>query len=89
MSGTVLTLSPRMPLDRAERIVRGRLARDGVAALSVASSDRRQVAQLRRVAGRLSDLAYHLGEHGDGTTSLIVLARTDRPVAWRGEGKIG
>ncbi len=89
MSGTVLTLSPRMPLDRAERIVRGRVERDGVAALSAASSDRRQVAQLRRLAGRLADLAYHLGEHGDGTTSLIVLARRDRPVAWRGDAKVG
>ncbi len=92
MPAVVATISPKMPLDRAERIVRGQLDRDGIAVVAAASGDRRQVRQLRRLAGRLAaggDLDRQLAETG-GTTYLIVRAAgSDRPVNWRGDAKTG
>ena len=82
MAGSVLTLSPRMPLDRAEYVVRSRVEREDIAEVVVTTTDRRQVAHLRRLALRLAD-ADSLDCHGltprpDGTTHLIVYAESSR-----------
>jgi hypothetical protein len=92
MSAAVLTISPRMPLDRAERIARGRVERDGVAVMAADSSDRRQVAQLRRLHDRLTaddDLDCFLRDRPDGTTWLSVIPRGQRPLGWWGDAKTG
>jgi hypothetical protein len=85
MGTTVITLSPRMPLDDAERVVRGRLERDEQAA--VAGKDQRQVRQLRRLADRLRDgpaVEVHLWRgQADGVTYLTIAG----PVASRIRGR--
>ncbi len=89
----VITPSPRMPPDRAERVVRGRVGQDGIAVMAVATDDGRWMAWLERLARRLAaggDLDCHLAEVRTGTTYLIVRAAgSDRPINWRGEPKTG
>jgi hypothetical protein len=92
VAGTIITLSPRVPLDDAERMVRTRLARDGQVAL--AASDGRQVRQLRRLAARLRGEAstqVHLWrEQAGGVTYLTVAAGHGRTAAaWWGAPKVG
>ena len=53
MGGTVITLSSRISLDDAERMVRGRLERDGEA--MVAGKGQRQDRRLHRLHDQLSD----------------------------------
>jgi hypothetical protein len=92
MGATAIRIRSRESLDRIERLARARVKRDGVAPLEVPTAARRHVRHLGRLAGRLAasgDLPYIYGERGDGTTALIVLARLDRPIAWRGEAKTG
>lgn len=97
MGGRIITLSPRMPLDDAERVVCGWLERDGQVA--VAGKDQRQARQLRRLAGRLRDdpaLDVRLWRgQADGVTYLTVAGpRTSRirgrtVVGWWGAPKVG
>ena len=92
MSAVVLTISPRVPLDRAERTARGRVDRDGIAAMAATTGDGRQVAYLRRLARRLvaGGLDCQLAETGADTTYLIVRALgSARPVNFRGDPKTG
>ena len=56
-------------------MVTARVDRDGVAAVTVSSSDRRQVRHLRRLLQRLTHyelLVVHLGGFPDDTTQLTV-----------------
>jgi hypothetical protein len=89
----VLTISPRMPPGRAERIVRARVEQDGIAVLAAATGDARWAAYLLRLAGRLvagGDLDCQRAETGGGTTYLWVRALgSDRPINWRGDAKTG
>jgi hypothetical protein len=91
MAGTVLTLSPRMPLDRAEQIVRARVERDGVAKLYAAASDGRQVAHLRRLFHRLDSdggLDVSSGDRTDGTVCLTVWPAGQRAAGVWGDPKV-
>lgn len=95
MAGSVVTISPRIPLAELERRLRARLARDGVAVLAAASADDRQRRYLRKLRARLAGdpgLSVFYGDRLDGATWLTVCrageerlaayfgdARTDRP----------
>jgi hypothetical protein len=91
MPGTVITLSPHLPLDRAERLVRERVARDGAVELAAKTADRRQVRQLRRLSLRLAadpSLWVFRKDRPDGGTYLTVIRAGSGPVWWTGEAKI-
>jgi hypothetical protein len=91
--GTVITLSPRKPLADAERLARSRLSRDGSVQFVARTADRRQVAELRRLYGRLlgtgaiPGVLMSLADRPDGTTRLSMF-REGRSL-WRGEPKTG
>jgi hypothetical protein len=100
MSGTIITLSTRTTLDDVERLVRGRVKRDGQVA--VAGKGRRQVHQLRLLADRLRDdpaLGLQLGPgEADGVmrllvggpaTSRIIHGRLRLEVSYWGAPKVG
>jgi hypothetical protein len=93
MSGVVVTISSRVEPHDLERQARARVERDGVAVVAAATSNRRQVRQLRRLAGRLevdAGLECRVDAVHTGTTYLIVRALgSDRPVNWRGDAKTG
>jgi hypothetical protein len=93
MAGTVITLSPRIPLAAAAGIVARRLAADGVAVLAAAAADRRQVRSLRRLRALLvadPGLSVFYGDHLDGAVYLTVCHVGDeRSVAYWGAAKIG
>ena len=91
MPATVITLSPNMPLDRAERVVRERVARNRVAEVVAKTADRRQVRHLRRLARRLDadpGLEVYGSDRADGGTYVIVVPAGSGPVGLRGEPKI-
>jgi hypothetical protein len=88
---SIITLSPWMPLDRAERLARASVARDGVAEYAAKTADRLQVRQLGRLRGRLAadeGLWVFWRASGDGATYLTVLPAGSGPVGWRGEPKL-
>jgi hypothetical protein len=93
MVGTVITLSPRIPVGDAVGIVTRRLAADGVAVLAAATADRRQVSSLRRLRARLVTdpcLSVFYGDHLDGATYLTVCrAGEERSAAYFGDAKTG
>ena len=93
MAGTVVTLSPRIPVTDAVGIVKRRLAADGVAVLAVATGDRRQVKNLRRVRARLAadpGLSVFYGDHLDGAVYLTVCrAGEERRIAYFGAARTG
>lgn len=88
----VITLSPRESLPRVERLIRARLARDGIVDFAAKTADRRQVRHLRLLAHRLaadeSLWVFGLTDRGDGGTyATVVPAGSGR--AWHfGEAKI-
>lgn len=81
-----ITVSPRVRVEDLCRLAKTRLKRDGVAQLVAASGDKRQVRQLRRVAGRLASdgdvLCVPLKDNGQGGIYLSVIPRTGYAVAW-------
>jgi hypothetical protein len=91
MAGTVITLSPRIPVDDAIGIVTRRLAADGVAVLAAAAADRRQVRSLRRLRASLAadpGLSVFYGDHLDGAVYLTVCrAGEERAAAYWGGAK--
>lgn len=93
MAGTVITLSPRIPVDDAVGIVGRRLAADGCAVLAAAVADRRQVSHLRRVRARLVEdpgLSVFYGDHLDGAVYLTVCrAGEERRIAYMGDASTG
>jgi hypothetical protein len=89
----VITISSGMPLDRAERVVRGRVEQDGIAVLAATTASNRQRTHLRRLAERLAaggDLECTRAPTSGGITYLWVRALgSDRAINWRGEPKTG
>jgi hypothetical protein len=88
-----MTISARVNVRELERLARGRVDRDGVAALAAPTENRRQVRQLQHLAHRLDDddrLDCYSAEHGDAT-HLTVFLRSQRGsrrgVGWFGEAK--
>jgi hypothetical protein len=81
MTATLITVSPRVHVEDLERMVRSRVARDGVAALVAPSGDPRQRRQLDRLVERLANdaqLDCYLADHPDGTALLSVFRRAER-----------
>lgn len=92
MAGVVRTLSPRMPLDRAERITRSSLDHDDAAVWTASAGDPRQTEHLRRLYRRLEHdpaLDCFCRPRPDGAMWLSVIRRGQRPGGWWGEPKIG
>jgi hypothetical protein len=88
----MVTVSPRVPVVKLERIARSRVARDGGAVFAGLSADRRQRAQLLRLGGRLAAdpglVVLGGNDRADGTVQVIVFrAGQQRPVTWRGGPK--
>jgi hypothetical protein len=90
MGGTVITLSSRISLDDAERMVRDRLERDRQ--VTVAGKGGRLDRRLHRLHTRLrDDPALEVrgwSGQADGVTHLTV-ARPGEGVAWWGAPKVG
>jgi hypothetical protein len=92
MPGTVITISPRVPVAKLEKIARGRVQRDGVAELAASTADARQVAYLRRVARLLAadeSLECHWAARTDGATYLTVFMAGRHDAGWMGAAKTG
>ena len=93
MPGTVITLSPRIPLPAAAGIVARRLEAGGVAVLAAAADDRRQVRSLRRLRAHLAadpGLSVFYGDHLDGGVYLTVCrAGEERSIGYFGDVKAG
>ena len=88
--GTVLTISPRMPVDRIAQVVRRRVERDGGVELAVTTDDHHQVAHLGRVHKRLATddrLAFFpFSDTPDGGSYLVVLAADTTVTGWTATG---
>jgi hypothetical protein len=91
MAPAVVTISPRFPVAEHERRARVCVARDGVAVIGAAAGDARQVAQLRRLHGRLaSDPALDVfgpTDHLDGAVYVKVFAAGGPRPGWWGAAK--
>ncbi len=90
--GSVVTISPRVPVDELERRTRARIARDGVAVFAAVTADGRQRRHLLRLRARLvADPGLDVyGGTGrpDGTTWLTVCPAGGRP-AYMGDARTG
>jgi hypothetical protein len=93
MPGTVITISPRVPVAKLEQIARGRVRRDGVAVFAAVTADGRQRSHLLRLRARLvADPALEVyGGTGrpDGITNLTVFAAGGPRPGWFGGAKTG
>lgn len=89
----VWTLSPWMPLDRAERRVRRGVAQDGGAIVGVTASDERQLRRLKQLYWRLEadpGLNVYPGDHRSAGVVYLIVWPPGRPaIAWRGQPKTG
>jgi hypothetical protein len=90
--GSVVTISPLVPVAELERRAIARIGRDGVAVYAAVTADRRQRAHLLRLRARLvADPALDVyGGTGrpDGTTFLVVCPKGGRP-AYMGDARTG
>jgi hypothetical protein len=88
MPGTVITISPLIPVAKLEKIACGRVQRDGVAVFAAVTADGRQRSHLKRLGARLADdpalEVYGLTGRPDGTTWLTVFAAGKRDAGWFG-----
>ena len=91
MAATVITVSPRIGVDDLVRSVHTHVERDGAAVLAAASTDRRQVAHLKRLFRRLdSDTGLYVssGDRTDGSICLTVFPAGKRSAGVWGDPRI-
>lgn len=92
MPGTVITISPLVPVAELERRARALIERDGIAVYAAVTADGRQRRHLMRLRARLvADPALDVsGGTGrpDGTTWLIACPAGGRP-AYMGDVRTG
>jgi hypothetical protein len=92
MLGTVITISPRVPVAELERRARALVARDGVAVYAAVTADGRQrhhLLRLRKLLAAGPGLDVYGGTgRPDRTTWLIVCQTGGRP-AYFGDARTG